>query len=610
MEHFYYKIDGWFDFQKIYSSMIKEFDDNSLFVELGSWLGRSTSYMGVELMNSGKKIKFHAIDLWEDDMETNLLMNCTNIYQKFLKNIEPVINFVTPIKGRTEDLYKDYDNNSIDFLFIDASHKYEDIKKDIELWYPKVKIDGYIGGHDYTENHPGVKKAVYELFGDSITIIDQSWLYKKKDNTITNYKFISSQRIDIIACYIYVKYYKIGKITDFFNNLYLDHKGSINKFMEEYKICDLDFSYEFNKLIENFDVQKMEKIKYEYDEDTNNYIVTHGAHRTSICILKNINIISERIEQIDNSKFYWHFDMNWLLKMGLKEKYADFITLEYIKIKPNCFSMILFLTENDIKDKYEQSLKIISEKSNIIRIKKFDNSFFTNNGKYNLIKYLYLNDEWCKRGGWLGKSNDCFKNNRQVISISMEIKKQFNIKELKNEIRNIFKRENHSCHCSDNLEDTLKMSQILLNENTLNYLNSVNPNFNFSEIPIIKDFYEKTKKLTIKEKDGICVTGSAVMTTYDLRECRDLDVFIDSDYLKESIFESHNCYAELNKNSNKNTFYKYHYLEIIHNPNYHFYINGIKFCNIDIIKDMKFYRYLQNSDKKDREDYIKINQIR
>jgi predicted O-methyltransferase YrrM len=49
-----------------------------------------------------------------------------------------------------------------DFVYIDARHDYEPVKEDITLWWPKVKVGGIIGGHDYTRI-PFVERAVKEF---------------------------------------------------------------------------------------------------------------------------------------------------------------------------------------------------------------------------------------------------------------------------------------------------------------------------------------------------------------------------------------------------------------------------------------------------------------
>lgn len=61
---------------------------------------------------------------------------------------------------------KDFEDNSLDFVFLDADHTYEAVKADIDAWHPKIKEGGILCGHDYA--HPdyldwGVDKAVDEL---------------------------------------------------------------------------------------------------------------------------------------------------------------------------------------------------------------------------------------------------------------------------------------------------------------------------------------------------------------------------------------------------------------------------------------------------------------
>lgn len=41
-----------------------------------------------------------------------------------------------------------FDDNSLDFVYIDGNHKLDFIMEDLTLWYPKVKPGGYVFGHD------------------------------------------------------------------------------------------------------------------------------------------------------------------------------------------------------------------------------------------------------------------------------------------------------------------------------------------------------------------------------------------------------------------------------------------------------------------------------
>jgi hypothetical protein len=192
MEHFYDKIQKrtFFNFQNVYEKIIKELPDNSKFVEIGVWRGQSVCFAAVEIINLKKNITIYAVDTWEGSKEENLweIDNETNIetiYENFLNNIEPVKDIIVPIKKTSVEASKLFEDKSLDFVFIDASHLYEEVKKDINHWFPKVKIGGYIGGHDYTNNEPfeknGVKVAVDEIFGKNIEVFNigwGSWLHK------------------------------------------------------------------------------------------------------------------------------------------------------------------------------------------------------------------------------------------------------------------------------------------------------------------------------------------------------------------------------------------------------------------------------------------------
>lgn len=81
----------------------------------------------------------------------------------------------------------------VSFVYIDGNHRYQFVKNDIKNYLPKIRKDGYIGGHDYVVGSskrpaapakPGcspieVEKAVNEVLGlpDKL-FIDHSWLKK------------------------------------------------------------------------------------------------------------------------------------------------------------------------------------------------------------------------------------------------------------------------------------------------------------------------------------------------------------------------------------------------------------------------------------------------
>lgn len=66
-----------------------------------------------------------------------------------------------------------FEDRSVDFVYVDAGHTFEDVDRDIRCWSPKVKQGGYIAGDDF--GWDGVKRAVAHHF-DDYEVIAGRWL--------------------------------------------------------------------------------------------------------------------------------------------------------------------------------------------------------------------------------------------------------------------------------------------------------------------------------------------------------------------------------------------------------------------------------------------------
>lgn len=190
MEHFYKNVNSedWFGYEDLYSKIVSKFDDNSHFVEVGVWKGMSACYMAVEIINSGKNIKFDCVDTWEFvDSSTEISVNQFNdLFEIFKTNIEPVKDKIGIVKSLSWDGAKNYEDNTLDFVFIDAGHDYDSVTKDLNAWYPKVKNGGIIAGHDYHYN-VGVYPAVNDFFkGTPINQMGACWIVDKNTNNVIN----------------------------------------------------------------------------------------------------------------------------------------------------------------------------------------------------------------------------------------------------------------------------------------------------------------------------------------------------------------------------------------------------------------------------------------
>lgn len=56
---------------------------------------------------------------------------------------------------------KNIEDETLDFIFIDAEHSYDAVLQDLKLWYPKLKHGGLLSGHDY--QMISVEKAVNDF---------------------------------------------------------------------------------------------------------------------------------------------------------------------------------------------------------------------------------------------------------------------------------------------------------------------------------------------------------------------------------------------------------------------------------------------------------------
>lgn len=157
------------------------------FVEVGCWLGRSTSFLATEILRSRKEISLFCIDTWEGSMEPahqeSTFVRERTLYETFIKNMAPVAKVITPLRMRSTEAAAHFEDSSVEFVFIDASHDFDSVSADIEAWFPKVRTGGVIGGHDYP-GWPGVRNAVdqwSEQFGKKIYAREKSWIHYVSD---------------------------------------------------------------------------------------------------------------------------------------------------------------------------------------------------------------------------------------------------------------------------------------------------------------------------------------------------------------------------------------------------------------------------------------------
>ena len=99
------------------------------------------------------------------------------------------------------------------------------------------------------------------------------------------------------------------------------------------------------------------------------------------------------------------------------------------------------------------------------------------------------------------------------------------------------------------------------------------------------------------DRNDFCVDSSAVLSSYGLRDCRDLDFLHLTDV--DSIAHGIDCHNE------EATHYAEKKDDIIYNPRFHFYSFGVKFASLNVVKEMKVGR----NEEKDKVDVKLISEV-
>ena len=119
---------------------------NELGFKTGAEIGVDGGAYSAILCEVNPGVKLYCIDMWELNAGGNRKMRL----RKYAEAKEALAPYnATLIKKYSMDAVKDFKDNSLDFVYIDAGHKFDDVMQDIIGWAKKVRRGGIVSGHDY-----------------------------------------------------------------------------------------------------------------------------------------------------------------------------------------------------------------------------------------------------------------------------------------------------------------------------------------------------------------------------------------------------------------------------------------------------------------------------
>jgi len=123
----------------------------ALFGELGyktgAEIGVKKGEYSLRLCRNAPELELKCVDPWLS-FRRNEQIRMDAYFDITCKTLAPYNADI--IRKTSIEAWKDFPNNSLDFVYIDAMHEFDSAMVDIILWADKVKLGGIISGHDYT----------------------------------------------------------------------------------------------------------------------------------------------------------------------------------------------------------------------------------------------------------------------------------------------------------------------------------------------------------------------------------------------------------------------------------------------------------------------------
>ena len=396
-----------------------------------------------------------------------------------------------------------------------------------------------------------------------------------------SYKLLTPHRFDLVPKILYAAYREAKLNTEFAVDLYKEHLRVWNGF-KEYDNPEKNTFEKFRKCFDDL-IDSMKDNGFDSKcavPITPEGHLLNGAHRTAAAFITNSTLRTK--ETTDPAAGQLDCGSHFFKHLGLEGRYLDYIALEYAKLKPSTRLITLHPARDPKKE---------SKLSNFIYSKVpvvYDSTIpLTRKGFTQYVSQMYFGEPWVSTpqdpiAGARQKADLCWGSSPvRVLLIDEDDSELLN--SVKEQIRKFYDIDKSSVHINDTHDETLRLARVIFNHNSISFLNAGVPEFSSKLNSKLQKYRE------VIEKNGLnselfCVTGSAVMTLFGLRECSDLDYlhFNPGHVMKgDSYLNSHE--TELSK-------YPLHKDDILFNPNNHFYWNNMKFASLDIVKRLKAYR--------------------
>ena len=162
----------------------------------GAEIGVYTGEYSEMLCMKNPELHLYCIDPWmiydSEEIEpfSQNQLALTIFYEETKKRLDPYNT--TIMRKESVRALKEFEADSLDFVYIDANHDYKHMSEDLEGWAQKVRSGGIVSGHDYghfkhRDRNIQTKRAIdeyVEKHGITLFLVNQNyqttWFFVKR----------------------------------------------------------------------------------------------------------------------------------------------------------------------------------------------------------------------------------------------------------------------------------------------------------------------------------------------------------------------------------------------------------------------------------------------
>ena len=277
---------------------------------------------------------------------------------------------------------------------------------------------------------------------------------------------ICPNRFDLMAKWIYIDALEKGGGIEFAKSVYRDNInafscGTFTEYGTESKNSFEIYLEQFDEIIKDIKNNGFDSGKSLVPVGAGN-VICDGAHRVTVAAYYNKNVTIIRFPDLTRRYNYGYFRRFLMSDINM-----GYMATMYSRIMPDCYMACLWPIAG--RKKIADVTDLISGYGDIIYSQDV---YLTYRGICNFMTHCYGHQAWTGNidnhfSGVEACASGCYDSRYPVHTYLFQCKNFNHVLHLKQEIRSIFGLGNHSVHIGDNSEETLMMTRLLYNPNSV-----------------------------------------------------------------------------------------------------------------------------------------------